>query len=119
MVPSGSPSLPPLQMRGAAVREPLHLLLPDRQGQGWRSALGGPSCWMGREACGWGGRGPWKMNGCRSWSGAAACRVCAWIPRSRGGNLLLSLLGIRQACEGEMAEQLGAQAAPITEPSAG
>ena len=66
---------------------------------------------------GWGGFGR-RMAARRS--AAAACRVCAWIAGSRSGNLLLSLLRIRQdGKEREMAEQLGAkEAAAATEQSA-
>lgn len=55
----------------------------------------------------------------RQW-GVAAYRVCAWISGSRSGNLLLSLLWIRQDCEErEMSEQLGAkEATTVTEQSA-
>lgn len=57
---------------------------------------------------------PW-----RQW-GVAAYRVRAWISGSRSGNLLLSLLWIRQDCEErEMSEQLGAkEATTVTEQSA-
>lgn len=98
-------SPPSLQRGGAAVwrAPPSPASTESRaeasQAETWQLGAGGGG--EGGEArCTPVGRGElWKMNGCGRQSGAAACRVCAWIPGSRSGNLLLSPLRIGHDCE--------------------
>lgn len=102
-------------------REPLHLPLPDRQGQGRRgTALGGPSSWMGREACRGAGAvadewlsalaagGEQLPAGSAPGSQGAGAEICLYLCSGSGGT-------VRR----EMAEQRGAKATPGPEQSAG
>lgn len=85
---------------------------------------GGPSCWMRGEAgrgCGGrtDGRGLWKMNGFKSHREQLPAGPA---PGSRGAEAEICFYlcsGSGRIVRREMAEQLGAKAAPVTEQSAG